>query len=381
MALVGILTAIEVMKTAVYSNFSNMGVNTFQITSDIMKKKKHRDGFSVYITEGKDISYEEAKAFKQRFIFPAKVGVSVTGTTIATVHHGSEKSNPNIRVIGVDEQYLTISDMKVDKGRDFSASEIEGVSYSCIIGSSIVKRLFRGKAENAINQVISVGDIKYRVIGVTETKGSSMIMDPDNTVLIPLGTARSVYGGDQSYLISVRVNNVETKELALEEAEGLFRVIRKLPLKAGNNFSVTQNDELAKMLLDNIKYIRWAAVVIGIITLLGSVIGLMNIMLVSVSERTREIGVSKAMGARPSAIKRQFLSESVLISLMGGVIGVLSGICIGNLLSIAFHTGFVVPWLWMMAGVTLCAIVGVVSGIYPAIKASKMDPITALRYE
>ncbi|MDR3681122.1 MAG: ABC transporter permease [Flavipsychrobacter sp.] len=381
MALVGILTAIEVMKSAVYSNFSSMGVNSFQISSDVMKKKKHRGGFSTYVTEGKDITYDEARAFKQRFTFPARVGISVNGTSVATAHYASEKTNPNIRVIGVDEQYLPISDMKVDLGRDFSQYEMEGVSYVCIIGSSIAKKLFHNKPANAINQIISVGDVKYRVVGVTETKGGSMVMDPDNTVLVPLGTARSVYGGAQSYLISVRVNQVEAKEFATEEAEGLFRVVRKQPLKAANNFSIMQNDALASMLMDNIKYIRWSAVVIGIITLLGSVIGLMNIMLVSVSERTREIGVSKAMGARPDAIKKQFLSESVLISLMGGVIGVISGICVGNLMGIAFKTGFIVPWLWMMMGVTLCGIVGVISGIYPAIKASKMDPITALRYE
>jgi putative ABC transport system permease protein len=381
MALVGILTAIEVMKAAVYTNFSSMGVNSFQITSDVMKKKKHRGGFSISVVEGKSISYDEARAFKQRFTFPAKVGISITGTGTATAHYGAEKTNPNIRVLGVDEQYLPIADMKIDQGRDFSSYEVSGVSYDCIIGSGIAKKLFRGKTANAINRIVSVGDVKYRVVGVTESKGGSMVMDADNTILVPLGTARSVYGGDQSYLLSIKVDQVEAKEFATEEAEGLFRVIRKQPLKTANNFSIMQNDSLANILLDSIKNISWAAVIIGIITLLGSVIGLMNIMLVSVAERTREIGVSKALGARPAAIKNQFLAESILISLMGGVLGVVSGILVGNLLGLAFKTGFIVPWLWMMMGVTLCAIVGVISGIYPAIKASKLDPIVALRYE
>ena len=158
-------------------------------------------------------------------------------------------------------------------------------------------------------------------------------------------------------------------------------MIRKLPLGTLNNFSITQNNDLVNRVLDSIKYIRWAAVIIGIITLLGSVIGLMNIMLVSVAERTREIGVSKALGARSSTIKKQFLTESIMISLMGGVAGVILGMLMGNGVGLIFNIGFVVPWLWIGLGVGLCAMVGVISGIYPAIKASKLDPIVALRYE
>ena len=205
--------------------------------------------------------------------------------------------------------------------------------------------------------------------------------DADNLVLVPINTARALFGGESSYLLSITVPNVQLKDLASEEAEGLFRVIRKLPLGTQNNFTVTQNNDLVTIVMDSNKYVRWAAVVIGIITLLGSVIGLMNIMLVSVAERTREIGVSKALGARSSTIKRQFLTESIMISLMGGMVGIILGIGIGNIVGLFFHTGFIVPWLWIAVGVTLCAMVGVISGILPAIKASKLDPIVALRYE
>jgi len=380
-ALVGILTAIEVLKASIYSNFSSMGANSFKVTSDIIKKKKKKGGLRISVTDGKDITYAEAKSFKERFDFPSTVSLSVNCTGIATVHYGSEKTNPNVRVTGVDESYLAISDTKPVVGGNFTALDMQSGTYVCILGNGIAKKLFKNNWAKAVNEIVSVGDIKYRVIGVAESKGGSMVMNADNMVLIPIATARTVYGSDNSFVINVKSPNVQLKDLASEEAEGLFRVVRKLPLGTENNFSINQNDSIAVTLLDVIKYVRWAAVLIGIITLLGSVIGLMNIMLVSVGERTREIGVSKALGARSSTIKQQFLTESIMISIMGGIIGVIFGMLVGNIFALIFKTGFIVPWAWIALGVSLCAVVGIISGIYPAIKASKLDPIVALRYE
>ena len=380
-ALVGILTAIEVMKASVYTSFSSMGANSFQITSDIIKQKRGRGHMNISITQGKNIKWEEAKAFKELYTIPSVVGISMSGSGMATVRYDANKTNPNIQVMGVDENYLTIADTKLESGRNFSAYELEFGSYVCVLGNGIAQKLFKGKYKEAVGKVVSVGDIKYRVIGISEPKGGSMIMNADNSVLVPLNNGRAVYGNNGRFVINVMVEDVSQKIVAAEEAEGLMRVIRRIPIGIENDFSINQNDSLAEMLYESISVIGIAAVVIGLVTLLGSVIGLMNIMLVSVAERTREIGVNKALGARATTIKQQFLTESIMISLFGGVVGIILGILVGNLVGLALNTGFIIPWMWIAVGVSLCAIVGVISGVYPAIKASKLDPIVALRYE
>ncbi len=379
-ALVGILTSIEVMKKAISSSFSSMGVNSFQVTSDVVKKKKG-GGVRISFNEGKSITYSEARLFKERYTYPATVGISTMASNVETVHFGSEKTNPNITVTGVDDAYLLVNDVKLSVGRNFTPVEVQSGSYVCILGEGTAKKIFKKNVNKAVGELVSVGNMKCRVIGVMASKGSSMFMNNDNAVLIPLNAARQAYGGESSFLLTVLVKDVKMKDFAAEEAEGIFRVIRKQPLGTENNFSISKNDDIASMVIDNTKYIQMSAIIICIITLLNSVIGLMNIMLESVSERTREIGVSKALGARSSYIRSQFLTEAIMISLMGGAAGIVVGMLLGNIIGLFFGVGFVVPWLWIGLGVALCAGVGIVSGIYPAIKASKLNPINALRYE
>jgi putative ABC transport system permease protein len=377
-ALVGILTAIEVMKVGIASSFSSMGVNSFQINSEVITRKKHG---GIHFTDSRNISFTEARLFRERFRFPAHISVSYKATPIETVRYGSEKTNPNVTVTGADDQYAVVNDSKITLGRNFSPTEIESGSYVVILGEAIAKKLFKKNVSRCINEVVTIGGTRCRVIGLLETKGGGMFMNNDNSVILPINTARQCYGGEGSYEITVLVTDVGMKSFAAEEAEGIFRVIRRIPIGGENNFSVSQNSELVKMVIEDTRYVQAAAIVICIITLINSVIGLMNIMLESVAERTREIGVSKALGARTGAIRSQFLTEAVIISLMGGLVGVIFGLLLGNIIGFFMNTGFVVPWLWIVLGVSLCACVGVISGIYPAVKASKLNPINALRYE
>ncbi|MFA6149994.1 MAG: ABC transporter permease [Chitinophagaceae bacterium] len=380
-ALVGILTATDVMKAGVSSNFSSMGANSFQLTNEVIKTKKGKRGMQISSSEVKNISYEEASAFRKRYSFPnTSVGISIVGSMVSTVVFQSEKTNPNVRVMGVDQNYLAISQTTLFAGRNISKYEEENGSDVCVLGFAVAKKIFK-KPAKALNEMVSVGAQKLRVVGVAEEKGGSMMMDADNMVLIPLQTARSVYGGNSSYGISVLVKDIAVKKIASEEAEGLFRAIRKIPLGAENNFSVQENNSMVEMVIEMVGQIGVAAMTIAIVTLLGSIIGLMNIMLVSVVERTREIGISKALGARSSVIRQQFLLESILISLIGGGLGIIFSLFIGLALSSSFEVAFVIPWAWIFLGVTICTIVGVVSGIYPALKASRLDPIIALRIE
>lgn len=377
MALVGILTAIEGLKASIYSNFSDMGSNTFQITSQMLQQSRR----NISYVPQENITIQQAEDFKKQYDFPSDIGISMVGSAAATVSFGSEKTNPNIRVMGVDENYLKISETSMQIGRGFTAEEVNSGRYVCFIGNGILKKLFNGKLENALDATISVGFRKYKVIGVAAAKGGTMFTNVDNNVFIPLQNARAVYGGERSFVLSVRVNNIAMIPYAAEEAEGLFRIIRRVPVGEPSNFSIQENNSLADMVLKNISFVSGAALFIGLITLLGAAIGLMNIMLVSVAERTREIGVSKALGATSSVIKSQFLLEAVFISLLGGVLGVLLGISMGNIVAVFLKTGFIIPWLWMLLGMVLCMLVGLLSGYFPAAKASKLDPILALRHE
>lgn len=372
-ALVGILTAIDAIKFSLNSNFSSMGANTFTIQNFSMNM---RGGGQVY----DNLSFDEVTEFRDRFTFPSTVSIHTWVTPTATLKFRSEKSNPNIQVRGVDENFLTGSGYSLSSGRNFTPVEISNGDPVIIIGSSVSDVLFRGNI-SPVGHFILFGNTKYMVIGVLESKGSSFGFSDDNSVLIPLGNSRAIATNELNYTLSVIVRDQKNMEAAINEATQLFRIIRKVPPGKENNFEISKSDSLAKMLIENIQYVTIAATLIGLITLVGAAIGLMNIMLVAVAERTREIGTRKAIGATSVRIKNQFLIEAVVIGQIGGFLGIVLGIVTGNIVSHFIGSPFVIPWGWIFFGVVLCFIVGIVSGWYPASKASKLDPVEALRYE
>lgn len=378
-ALVGILTAIDSIKNSITAEFTRLGANTFSIQSRSLRvqigNKRYRSKNYSYI------SYFQAREFRERYKFPAIASISVNATGTATVKYESKKSNPNISVRGIDENFLETAGYDVESGRGLTFQEaFEGTNVA-LVGSALIAKIFP-KDVDPLGKSISVGSGRYQIVGVLKKKGSGFGDSGDQVVLLPFTNVRQYFPRPQmNFRISVMPKSAQYLDGAIGEAEAIFRNIRGLNITDDSDFNIEKSDNLVNVLLDNIKYVTLAATIIGFITLMGAAIGLMNILLVTVAERTREIGIHKAMGATSHSIKQQFLIESIVIGQLGGFLGILLGILAGNGVSALIGSSFIVPWEWMLGGVVLCLIVSLASGVLPAIKASKLDPIEALRYE
>lgn len=379
MALVGILSAIDAIKNGINNNFTSMGANTFTIRNADVNIKIGRKGKKA--KPYPNITYKEAVRFKNEFNYPVITSVSTMASFNSRLKYKNKKTNPNIQVFGSDENYILTAGYELQRGRNFNPTEIISGAHLVIIGKEIEMALFP-KNQSAVDKTIKIGANRYKVIGVLKPKGNSAGFGGDKVCIVPLTNARQYFGKpDMSFTINVLSKNSALLTIILNEAKGVFRKIRKINTINPENFDVVKADNLATLLIGNLQKVTAGATIIGLITLLGAAIGLMNIMLVSVTERTREIGVRKALGATQKIIKYQFLIESVVICVLGGAFGILLGIIIGNVISLALDTGFFIPWFWIMTGVVICVTVGLISGYLPAKRASQLDPIDSLRFE
>ncbi|MDG1766175.1 MAG: ABC transporter permease [Flavobacteriales bacterium] len=377
MALVVMITATEVLEVKIEQEFSSLGTNSFTLRTKTAMGARfgNRQRISPPIT------YREALDFKDNYSFDALVTVSAMGTAMGTVKHENKKTDPNVQVLGVDENYCNISGFTIEEGRDFNLHDLEAGVNFVIVGKDVIAKVFNEQV-NVLGEMISIGNYKFQIIGILESKGQAFGMSSDNQCFIPLSNLKKNFASESTaYRISVQVKDAELMPAAINEAYAAARTARGDRPGEDASFSIEESNQLVESMSSAIGGIQVAATVIGLITLLGAGIGLMNIMLVSVTERTREIGVRKAIGASSKVVRTQFLIEAVVIGQIGGIVGIILGILVGNIVALFMNTPFVIPWLWIVIGVLMCFTVSLLSGWYPAWKASKLSPIESLRHE
>ncbi len=379
-SLVGILTAIDGIQSSVDNSFSGLGANSFDIRNrpamQVRREGQKEKRF-------KNIDYRQAARYKYLFTAKGKVSLKTNVSNNAIGKYESKKTNPNVRLMGIDDNFIELKGYKIADGRNFSSNEFTNAVNVCLLGVDVIDQLF--EKTNPINHEIIVSGIKLKVIGVLAKKGNMMGGGDDRVIMVPLETGRKMaIGKNLTFDITTSSTKVVNLDDFMEEARGAMRKVRMDPIGMEDSFSIDRSDSIAKSFESITSSLQLGGFVIGFITLLGAAIALMNIMMVSVTERTREIGIRKSLGATPARILQQFLIEAIVICLLGGIGGIVLAIPIGNLIAQGISAGnasFIIPWLWMMVGIIICVLVGLFSGIYPAFKASKMDPVEALRYE
>jgi len=391
-ALIGINTAIAAIQQKFLESFSSMGAMGFTIryqeprrffNNNEVKKEKKGQKKEKKSSQGKPITQNQAEAFKDIYHFPAQVSANLMGARDAIIAYGNQKTNPNVWVVGGDENYTGLNGFSVLYGRDLNTLDIQTSRNVCLIGKDVATRFFGESFERPLDKIIRINNIPFRIVGTLKPKGSTFGRSLDNIIITSYSNVRRFFNNNPnaSFNIQVKVADLKLIDGAIGEATGSFRTIRKLSVTETDNFLVDKSDSFAEMLIRNLSFITVAALLIGVITLVGAAIGLMNIMLVAVTERTKEIGLVKAIGGKGKNVRYQFLYESVIISMLGAGFGIVLGIILGNVVGLLLSTSFVIPWNWVITGVVICSLVGLLAGLYPAIKAARLNPIEALRYE
>jgi putative ABC transport system permease protein len=377
-SIIGVMTAVQVLQNSIESGLSNLGSNTFQIQKfpamfvgghAAWEKFRHR----------KDITLDQAEftISKLKSAQYAAIEAFTGGQTVQSLT--GLKTNPNVAVGGETPEGIPTNNWTIKEGRSLTDNEQTYSSNVAILGPDVVKKIF--PLGGAVGQDVKIGNDRYTVIGVFEAKGSAMGGNNDNFVVIPLSKFLNEYGKQRSLHIMVKAKSPDVYDDCMEEARMALRVVRKVEPGTEDDFEIFSNESLISTFNDFTKYVKMGVGFISFISLLAAGVGIMNIMLVSVTERTKEIGLRKSVGARKGNILSQFITEAIVLCQIGGIVGIGLGILGGNLAAIAFNLPAVFPVDWAVIGFVLCAFIGVVFGVYPAWKAANLDPIEALRYE
>jgi putative ABC transport system permease protein len=374
-SIIGVMTAVQVLQNSIEVGLSGLGAQTFQIQKEPVMAS-HAEWHKAM--NRKDIRYEQGLLLKGK-IAHAKYVALEAWKGGQTIQCGSMKTNPNVMIGGEEFEGILTNNWTINAGRSLTDDDIRYSTQVAILGDQVVKKLF--PFGNAVGSKIRINEDQYLVIGTFGPKGSSLGGDEDNRVIIPLTTFLNQYGKLRSIHIMIKAKSAEVYDECLEESRMLLRTIRNVPPGKEDDFSFFSNDSMIETFNEFTLYVKLGVGFISFISLLAAGIGIMNIMLVSVTERTREIGIRKAIGARRSNILTQFITEAVVLCEIGGIIGVLLGILGGNIMAIVFSFPAVFPLDWALIGFVITTLVGVIFGVYPAWKAANLDPIDSLRYE
>ena len=377
-SIIAIMTLLDALQSGIEGGLSQLGSNTFQIQKFPAMNFGGPAAMAKYRNRP-DITYEQGLRLIEKATVYKYISLEYWKNS-KTFKTEKYSTNPNMSFGGTNLDFLPCNNYNVKEGRYFTENELNTSADVAVIGMEVVNKLF--PKENPLGKKIILDKNEFTVIGILESKGESFGQNQDGLALIPITRMQEIYGKTGvSINVAVQAPSKARYEECVENITSVMRIIRGCKPGEESNFEIYSNDSLISTVNNFTKYFKYGAGFISFIALLAAGVGIMNIMLVSVTERTREIGIRKAIGAKSKNILYQFLVEPIILCQIGGIAGILLGIMAGNLLGIYLKTNVVIPYDWVMIGLIICTIVGVVFGVYPAYKAAKLNPIDALRYE